>query len=471
VQQQFRFTYFLFVDEKSMVGLQMAGAFDARLEQALVGRREVHPFDPFVDGRFDARDGGLVPIRGGLRRFALVVLGGDLGQLAPVKDTKWWLESRSAMGLRGNEVVASIDFSWSLLGSVRQEGDSTYGALLWRAHEGECLKEDCEALNRRCLSSLPKGEQATFSGAMRLYPTKAETRSANLKRMRDGYGVDYPCVANVPARHNVERAAIYGDEHAMGLQSKGWYVVGAPHMLTSNLWTKAGLTNGMVGELLDLVADESPWMTCPSVALLAVDSEKLPTGSGLSCADPERSVKLWGRCTCCDACSGWATCAKGPEAHVPRKIIVPVPAVTREWHDAKGKLMTRTMLPLRLAFAITFHKSQGMTIVRVVVNLGDAESHPGGTFTALSRVPGFANLALEKAVNHDRLGRLVHSRAIQIRKEYERRKWGPLEDSACRHFAALLRVAGEGCSPTDADDARCLGALAAQLHAIASASL
>jgi len=129
------------------------------------------------------------------------------------------------------------------------------------------------------------------------------------------------------------------------------------------------------------------------------------------------------------------------------------------------------MLPLRLAFAITFHKSQGMTIERVVVNLGDVESHVGGAFTALSRVPGFSNLALEKAMNHDRLGRLVHSKAIHIRKEYERRKWGPLEDSARRHFAALLRVAGEGCSPTDADDVRRLGALAAQLHAIASASL
>jgi len=395
-----------------------------------------------------------------------------LGQLAPVKDTKWWLESRSAMGLRGKEVVDSIDLSWSLLGSVRQEGDSTYGALLWRAHEGECIKEDCEALNKRFLGSLPKVEQAKFADAMRLYSTKKETRSANLKRMADGYGSDYPRVALVPAAHNVERAATFGDEHAMGLQSKGWYVVGAPHMITSNLWTKAGLTNGLVGELLDLLADESPWMTCPSVALLAVDTAKLPTGSGLTCADPARSVQLWGRRKCCDACPGWATCEKGAEAHLPQKMIVPVPAVTREWHDAKRKLMSRTMLPLRLAFAITFHKSQGMTIERVVVNLGDAESHVGGTFTALSRVPGFCNLALEVAINHDRLGRLVHSKAIDIRKEYEQHKWRPLEDNARRHFAALLREAGEGCSPTDDDDdVSRLAALAAQLHAIARASL
>ena len=375
------------------------------------------------------------------------------------------------MGLRGKEVVDNIDFSWSLLGSVRQEGDSTYGALLWRAHEGECIRDDCDALNRRFFGALSSGEQAEFAGAMRLYPTKAQTRSANLQRMVAGFGNDYPRVALVPAIHNVARAATFGDEHAMGLQSQGWYVVGAPHMITSNLWTKAGLTNGLVGELLDLLADESPWMTCPPVALLAVETKKLPRGSGLTCADPARSVQLWGRHKCCDACPGWTSCEKGAEAHLPQKMIVAVPAVTREWHDGKGKLMSRTMLPLRLAFAITFHKSQGMTIERVVVNLGDAESHVGGAFTALSRVPGFRNLALEGSINHDRLGRMNHSKAIATRKEYEVRKWRPLEENARRHFAALLREAGEDCSPTDDDDVSRLAALAAQLHAIARASL
>ena len=43
VQQRFRHTSFLFVDEKSMVGLQIAGAFDARVEQGLVGRRSFYP--------------------------------------------------------------------------------------------------------------------------------------------------------------------------------------------------------------------------------------------------------------------------------------------------------------------------------------------------------------------------------------------------------------------------------------------
>jgi len=121
-------------------------------------------------------------------------------------------------------------------------------------------------------------------------------------------------------------------------------------------------------------------------------------------------------------------------------MIVAVPAVAREWHDGKRKLMSRTMLPLRLAFAIAFHKSQGMTIERVAINLGDAESHVGGTFTTLTRVPGFGNLALEGSTNHDRLGRMNHSKAIATRKEYEVRKWRPRGNSA----QALCSIAQGG---------------------------
>ena len=84
----------------------------------------------------------------------------------------------------------------------------------------------------------------------------------------------------------------------MGLQSQAWFVVGAPRMLTRNLWTRAGLTNGLVGELVDLLADECPWTTCPHTALLAVDIKMLPRGSGLTCADEALSVRRWGRYHC-----------------------------------------------------------------------------------------------------------------------------------------------------------------------------
>ena len=83
----------------------------------------------------------------------------------------------------------------------------------------------------------------------------------------------------------------------------------------------------------------------------------------------------------------------------------------------RGRTLQRTMLPLRLAIAITIHKSQGMTIQRVKVKLGTAEKHTGGTFTALSRVPCLTGICLESMINHDRLLKINSCRALAQRKE------------------------------------------------------
>ena len=97
------------------------------------------------------------------------------------------------------------------------------------------------------------------------------------------------------------------------------------------------------------------------------------------------------------------------------------------------------MLPLRLAIAITIHKSQGMTIPRLKANLGDSELHPNGTFTVLSRLPCLRGLALEKPLSLDRLYKVNHSRAILDRKQYEAKKWPALEANTVVHMRGVTR--------------------------------
>ena len=64
---------------------------------------------------------------------------------------------------------------------------------------------------------------------------------------------------------------------------------------------------------------------------------------------------------------------------------IPIGPVTAQWeHDDKA--LTRTQFPIRLAWAITVHKSQGLTLDKAVIDLGEVDFTPGLSFVAMSCV-------------------------------------------------------------------------------------
>lgn len=67
--------------------------------------------------------------------------------------------------------------------------------------------------------------------------------------------------------------------------------------------------------------------------------------------------------------------------------------------------LSRTQLALGLAWAVTVHKGQGLTLGKVVIDLFAPEFSPGIAYVAISRVKTLSGLMFKHNFLHSRLQR------------------------------------------------------------------
>jgi ATP-dependent DNA helicase PIF1 len=128
-------------------------------------------------------------------------------------------------------------------------------------------------------------------------------------------------------------------------------------MLTDNIWVENGLVNGSMGTVKDIVWNEGQ------------DSIKdMPTAIMVEVDDYD-----------------------GP--NFPGTNYIPIFPVTRRFEYKKCDY-SRTNFPLRLAYAITVHKAQGLTLKQVVLNLERKDHSPGLSYVAVSRVKKLSSIIL-----------------------------------------------------------------------------
>jgi ATP-dependent exoDNAse (exonuclease V) alpha subunit len=101
---------------------------------------------------------------------------------------------------------------------------------------------------------------------------------------------------------------------------------------------------------------------------------------------------------------------------------VPVyPQTARHWSSSTAET-TRTMVPLKLAWGWTIHKSQGQTFIgKFVINLGNKEIAAGLSYVAISRAKSLANIGFAGGLPFNRLTSKLQSPQMERRKIEEQR--------------------------------------------------
>ena len=108
----------------------------------------------------------------------------------------------------------------------------------------------------------------------------------------------------------------------------------------------------------------------------------------------------------CPAYSGPTLWKTEPRDGFPTGVpVVPITAMKTST-EQNGKTVSRTQLPIRLAWAVTVHKSQGLTMDPIKIGLGKKEFCSGLTFVALSRVKALSGLMLVEPVDFSRVQHL-----------------------------------------------------------------
>lgn len=99
-----------------------------------------------------------------------------------------------------------------------------------------------------------------------------------------------------------------------------------------------------------------------------------------------------------------------------RNPIVPIVPWVSDY-TKNGRAAGRRQFPLNLAFCITVHKSQGLTLDKAVIDLGSNEFAAGLTFVAVSRVKRFSDFVFSAPFNSSRLDQVGKGIRDDLRKE------------------------------------------------------
>src|SRR6185437_11504086 len=221
--------------------------------------------------------------------------------------------------------------------------------------DGNPTIEDWRLLTTRITNQVPNS-RLQFKDAIRIYTINNAVNNYNYKHL-DGLVDDKGNLRPI----RIMKATGTGRGHskvssrdAGSLEMRIPLGIGARIMLLENLWVSRSLVNGSIGTIDDIIWEEgADWRSDPPLAI-------------------------------CVAFDGYI----GPAVLYYNDVgqpVVPIFRSTREFFKG-NEACTRTQFPLSIAFAITIHRAQGVTLDQVVLDISGTEFTAGLNYVAVSRV-------------------------------------------------------------------------------------
>ncbi|XP_078512211.1 ATP-dependent DNA helicase Pif1-like [Lissotriton helveticus] len=303
-----------------------------------------------------------------------IIVFGDLLQLTPVKGQPVFKmltheDTRKCLGSIGN-VNIWLNFNYAeLRENMRQAKDEDYKNILQDVRIGKVTEHGKEALHARLLSNLYPEEDVVPENIFRkitekksgicLMPTLAECAIFNNKMLN----LENQEIVKLEAIDRIEHmgATIILSENlkskldslektiskTAGFEKTLNVCLNCRIILRRNLHVERGLVNGSMGNVVDF----EKYRNRDGIEFLKIKFDGI------------EEVQLIGRCSA-------------------RFLLV------------KDLYVRRKQFPVCLAYAVTIHKSQGLSVDSALVNIGSSVFKEGMAYVALSRVRTLSGLYL-----------------------------------------------------------------------------
>ena len=301
-----------------------------------------------------------------------MLLIGDIQQLPPVaKPEEWQMLSEyyDSPYFFSSRAFQEGDFQAVELTKVYRQSDSRFLDILNKIRENRCLQADLDELNRRYL---PEFEPEKEDNYIQLTTHNSQAQKINTEELDDLPGDTHTKAAEIK---NEYQPKSYPPETELVLKE------GAQVMLVKNDSPEHRYVNGSLAEVVRI--------------------------------DDTIDVKL--------ASNGETISIERAEWCNTRYILNP------ETNNIEEEVLgTFVQYPLKLAWAITIHKSQGLTFDHAIIDASAAFAH-GQTYVALSRCRSLEGLVLSEpvppsAIINDRLVKNSTSRLQQYIPDSEQCK-------------------------------------------------